>query len=139
MENLDEAKQKIAELERARLLDKLSVDNGADRYALDSFLPSDLQLGENGKIATENGEQSLEEYLDSHPTLSKVKGSLLPDDTSGKTAKSEGEPTSGQAVPKFSTPKGAPASKSPTNDIAAIYRETQAQRLKQINQRYGVE
>jgi hypothetical protein len=138
MENLDEAKQKIAELERARLLDRLSSDNGADRSALDSFLPSDLQLGENGKIATENGEQSLEEYLDNHPTLSKVKGSLLPEDTSGKAAKSE-ESTSGQVVPKFSTPKGSPAKQSPESDIAAIYRETQAQRLKAINQRYGVE
>ena len=135
MENLEEAKQKIAELERARLLDKLSSDNGADRSALDSFLPSDLQLGENGKIATENGEQSLEEYLDAHPTLSKVKGSLLPD-TSGQ---SERKPTSAQAEPKFSTPKGSPAKQSPESDIAAIYKETQAQRLKQINQRYGVE
>ena len=133
---IDEAKQKIAELERARLLDKLSSDNGADRSALDSFLPSDLQLGENGKIATENGEQSLEEYLDAHPTLSKVKGSLLPEDTSGKTAKSELQDNS---VPKFSTPKGSPAKQSPESDIAAIYRETQAQRLKAINQRYGVE
>jgi len=135
---LEEAKQKIAELERARLLDKLSSDNGADRSALDSFLPSDLQLADSGKIATDDGEKSLDEYLDSHPTLSKVKGSLLPDDTSGKTAKSE-ESTSGQAVPKFSTPKGSPASQSPASDIAAIYQETQAQRLKQINQRYGVE
>jgi hypothetical protein len=136
MENLEQAKEKIAELERARLLDKLSSDNGADRSALDSFLPSDLQLGENGKIATENGEQSLEEYLDSHPTLSKVKGSLLPDDTSGKTAKSEPQD---KTVPKFSTPKGSPAKQSPESDIAAIYRETQAQRLRAINQRYGVE
>jgi hypothetical protein len=135
MESLEEAKQKIAELERARLLDKLSSDNGADRSALDSFLPSDLQLGENGKIATENGEQSLEEYLDGHPTLSKVKGSLLPDDTSGQSERSN----SGQAAPSFSTPKGSPAKQSPESDIAAIYKETQAQRLKQINARYGVE
>jgi len=136
MENLEQAKQRIAELERARLLDKLSSDNGADRSALDSFLPSDLQLADSGKIATENGEQSLEEYLDSHPTLSKVKGSLLPEDNSGKTAKSEPQDNS---VSKFSTPKGSPARQSPESDIAAIYRETQAQRLKQINQRYGVE
>jgi len=133
--DLEQAKQKIAELERARLLDKLSSDNGADRSALDSFLPSDLQLGENGKIATENGEQSLEEYLDNHPTLSKVKGSLVPGDTSGQSERSN----SGQAEPKFSTPKGSPAKQSPESDIAAIYKETQAQRLKQINQRYGVE
>jgi len=135
MENLDEAKQKIAELERARLLDRLSSDNGADRSALDSFLPSDLQLTDSGKIAADDGEKTLEEYLDSHPTLSKVKGSLLPDDTSGQSERSN----SGQAVSNFSTPKGAPASKSPESDIAAIYRETQAQRLKQINARYGVE
>ena len=136
MENLEEAKQKIAELERARLLDKLSSDNGADRSALDSFLPSDLQLTDSGKIAADDGEKTLEEYLDSHPTLSKVKGSLLPDDTSGKTAKSEPQD---KAAPSFSTPKGSPAKQSPESDIAAIYRETQAQRLKQINQRYGVE
>ena len=135
---LEEAKQKIAELERARLLDKLSSDNGADRSALDSFLPSDLQLADSGKIAADDGEKTLEEYLDSHPTLNKVKGSLLPDDTSGKTAKSE-ESTSGQADLKFSTPKGAPAKQSPESDIAAIYKETQAQRLKAINQRYGIE
>ena len=137
MENLEEAKQKIAELERARLLDKLSSDNGADRSALDSFLPSDLQLTDSGKIAADDGEKTLEEYLDAHPTLSKVKGSLLPD-TSGQ---SERKSTSGQSdnEPKFSTPKGSPARQSPESDIAAIYRETQAQRLKQINQRYGVE
>jgi len=136
MESLEEAKQKIAELERARLLDKLSSDNGADRSTLDSFLPSDLQLTDSGKIAADDGEKTLEEYLDSHPTLSKVKGSLLPDDTSGQ---SERKPISGQAVPSFSTPKGSPAKQSPESDIAAIYRETQAQRLKAINQRYGVE
>jgi hypothetical protein len=136
MESLEEAKQKIAELERARLLDRLSSDNGADRSALDSFLPSDLQLTDSGKIATDDGEKSLEEYLDSHPTLSKVKGSLLPEDTSGKAAKSEPQD---KAVPKFSTPKGSPAKQSPESDITAIYRETQAQRLKAINQRYGVE
>jgi hypothetical protein len=101
MESLEEAKQKIAELERARLLDKLSSDNGADRSTLDSFLPSDLQLTDSGKIAADDGEKTLEEYLDSHPTLSKVKGSLLPDDTSGQ---SERKPISGQAVPSFSTP-----------------------------------
>ena len=133
---LEEAKQKIAELERARLLDRLSSDNGADRSALDSFLPSDLQLTDSGKIAADDGEKTLEEYLDSHPTLSKVKGSLLPEDTSGKTTKSEPQ---GNSVPRFSTPKGSPARQSPESDIAAIYRETQAQRLKQINQRYGVE
>ena len=136
MENLEEAKQKIAELERARLLDKLSSDNGADRSALDSFLPSDLQLTDSGKIAADDGEKTLEEYLDNHPTLSKVKRSLLPD-TSGQSERSN----SGQSdnEPKFSTPKGSPARQSPESDIAAIYRETQAQRLKAINQRYGVE
>jgi len=136
MESLEKAKQKIAELEKARLLDKLSTDNGADRSALDSFLPTDLQLAESGKIATENGEQSLEEYLDGHPTLSKVKASLLPDDASGQ---SERKPTSNQVESNFSTPKGAPARQSPATDIASIYRETQAQRLRQINQRFGVE
>jgi hypothetical protein len=135
MESLEEAKQKIAELERARLLDKLSADNGADRSALDSFLPSDLQLADNGKIVTENGEQSLEEYLDSHPTLSKVKDSLLPD-TSGQSKR---KPTSNQVESKFSTRKSSLAKQNPASDIASIYRETQAQCLRQINQRFGVE